>query len=374
MNPAIAIVLTGALVASACALVGSFLVLRRMALLGDAISHSVLPGIVIAFLVTGSRSSIPMLIGAGAVGVLTVFLVERLHRSGRLYEDASIGVVFPALFALGVILVSRYAWQVDIDLDCVLYGEIAYVPWDVLTVAGADLGPRAIWVTGAVLAIDLVVVLLFYKELKLTSFDPALAAALGFSPVAVHYLLMSAVSVTVVGAFESVGAILVVAMLVVPPAAAYLWTRRLSTMLVLAVTFGVVSVVAGYLAARALDFSIAGGMAVAAGALFLVALVASPAQGLVALALRRRRLTLRLEGRLLLLHLDEDGTASPRDAVRRRLGWPPARLDRVAARVADRGWVVTEGDRLALSSEGRDLRRGPLADLVGHDVGGATET
>lgn len=369
MSPEVAIVATGGLVAASCALVGSFLVLRRMALLGDAISHSVLPGIVLAFLATGSRSSIPMLVGAGVLGVLTVFLVERLHRSGRLYEDASIGVVFPALFALGVILVSRYAWQVDLDLDCVLYGEIAYVPWDTLTLYGHDLGPRALWVTGFVFLVDLGLVLALYKELELTSFDPALAAALGFSPVLVHYLLMSAVSVTVVGAFESVGAILVVAMLVVPPAAAYLWTHRLSTMLGLAVAFGLVAVLAGYAGARALDVSIAGGIAVSAGALFVVSLIASPGHGLVARAVRRRRLALRLEGRLLLLHLEEDGRPTPRSAVRTRLGWPRRRLDRVASRVADRGWVVAGADALALSDAGRELRRGPMADLVGHDAG-----
>jgi len=275
MSPAHSIMLAGAFVGAACALVGSFLVLRRMALLGDAVSHAVLPGIVIAFLVTGSRSSLPMLLGAGALGLATVLLVELFNRSRRLREDASIGVVFPALFSVGVILISRYASQVDLDLDCVLYGEIAYVPLDVLVLAGKALGPKALWVNGALLLVDLLFVLLLYKELKISTFDAGLAAALGFSPALLHYLLMGAVSVTVVGAFESVGAILVVAMLVVPPAAAYLLTERLSHMLALAAALGAASAVAGYGLARWWDCSIAGAMALVTGVFFLAAFLFS---------------------------------------------------------------------------------------------------
>ena len=282
MSPAVVIMLVASLVAASCALVGSFLVLRKMALLGDAISHAVLPGIAIAFLWTGNRAALPMVLGAGALGVLTVFLVEMFHKSGRLKEDASIGVVFPALFSIGVIMISRYASQVDLDLDCVLYGEIAYAPWDLLTIGGRDAGPKALWVTGSVLLLNTALVLTLWKELKLSTFDSGLAVTLGFSPVVLHYLLMSAVSVTVVGSFESVGAILVVAMLVVPPATAYLLTERLERMLVVAVLLGITSAVGGYALARWLDASIAGAMATVAGLQFLAALLLSPGHGLLA--------------------------------------------------------------------------------------------
>jgi manganese/zinc/iron transport system permease protein len=271
VSPELVILLVGSLVAVNCALLGSFLVLRKMALLGDAISHAVLPGIVVAFLLTGSRSPLPMLVGAGALGLLTVFLVELFHKTRRLAEDASIGVVFPALFSLGVILISRYTAQVDLDLDCVLYGEIAYAPWDLWLVGERSLGPRALWVNGALLAVNLAFVLSLWKELKVSTFDPELAAALGFSPAVMHYLLMGAVSMTVVGAFESVGAILVVAMLVVPPAAAFLLTERLGSMVTLAAAFGVLSTLGGYALARALDASIAGAMATVAGAVLAAA-------------------------------------------------------------------------------------------------------
>ncbi|MEM9293821.1 MAG: metal ABC transporter permease [Acidobacteriota bacterium] len=348
---ALVIVAVGSLVAASCALVGSFLVLRKMALLGDAISHAVLPGIVIAFLISGGRSTVSMMIGATALGVLTVFLVELSYRTRRLKEDASIGVVFPALFALGVLLISRYASAVDLDLDCVLYGEIAYAPLDVLTWGDLSLGPRALWLTGFVFLLNLSLVTLFYKELKITTFDTQLAATLGFAPTLVHYLLMSLVSVTVVGSFESVGAILVVAMLVVPPSAAYLLTQRLSTLLFLAVGLGVASALFGYLLARTLDASIAGGMAVMSGLIFLACFCFAPRHGLLARWLRHRRLGRRLAEQLLMLHLPKAGELGW-ELLDQRFRWAPGRLRAIARRLQERGWVEPGEAGLRLTAEG----------------------
>ena len=355
MSPTLVILVAASCVAASCALIGSFLVLRKMALLGDAISHAVLPGIAIAFLVTGDRAPLPMVIGAGAFGVLTVLLVELFNRSRRLREDASIGVVFPALFSLGVILISRYASQVDLDLDCVLYGEIAYAPWDTLIVAGSDVGPKALWVNGGVLLVDLLFVLLFYKELKLSTFDAGLAFSLGFSPALMHYLLMSAVSVTVVGAFESVGAILVVAMLVVPPATAYLLTEKLGRMLCLAVFLGILSALGGYALARWWDASIAGCMAAVAGAMFVAALLFSPGHGLVSRLVRLWRMSRRLSGQLLLLHLQKGGEVVPVAKLERRFGWSRRRLQRVLAGLARAGWIESEGEGLRLTARGAEV-------------------
>jgi manganese/zinc/iron transport system permease protein len=290
MTPTLWIVLTGSLAAASCALVGSFLVLRRMAMLGDAISHAVLPGIAIAFLVSSSRAPFVMLIGAGALGVLTSVIVEWLHRSGRLQQDASIGVTFTWLFAVGVILITAFAGQVDLDQECVLYGEIAYVPWDTWVQGGRSLGPRAVWILGAALAFNVAWISLAYKELKLCAFDPELAASLGIPVAFFHYLLMAATSITTVTAFESVGAILVVAMLVGPAATAYLLTDRLSRMLMIAVGVGILSSVLGYLLAHALDCSIAGAMSVVIGALFALALLFSPTHGVLVRRWRLRRL------------------------------------------------------------------------------------
>jgi manganese/zinc/iron transport system permease protein len=282
------IMLTGALVAASCGFLGCFLILRRMAMLGDAISHAILPGIVIAFLFSGSRETLPMLIGAAVVGLLTVFFVQLLHQSG-VKSDAAIGVTFTALFSVGVVLVSLYAQQVDLDLDCVLYGEIAYVPWDTWEWGGMDMGPRAVWAVGGVFLISLLVVGLFFKQFKLCSFDPAMAAAVGIPVVLFHYLLMTLVSLTTVASFESVGAILVVAMLVVPGAAAYLLTDRLHVMLFISMGIGVLCSVFGYMLASWLDSSIAGAMTAVSGVLFLLAFLFSPRHGVVAKAIAQRR-------------------------------------------------------------------------------------
>ncbi|MDU4698781.1 MAG: metal ABC transporter permease [Paenibacillus sp.] len=283
------IILTGTLVAASCGILGCFLVLRKMAMVGDAISHSVLPGIAIAFLISSSRDSLLMLIGAAVLGLITVFLIQALQQSG-LQSDASIGIVFTALFAVGVILISRNASHIDLDLDCVLFGEIAYVQWDTWIWNGYDMGPVAVWMLGGTLLFVLAAILLFYKQFKLCTFDPALAAAVGIPVALFHYLLMGLVSLSTVASFESVGAILVVGMLIIPASAAYLLTDRLSVMLGYSVLIGAISAAGGYYAAKWLDASIAGSMVTVAGILFLLALVGSPKQGLIARFGRRRRL------------------------------------------------------------------------------------
>jgi manganese/zinc/iron transport system permease protein len=283
------IILIGALVACSCSIVGCFLVLRKMSMIGDAISHSVLPGIVIAFLVSGSRDSLIMMLGAAALGLLTVFLIGMFQNSG-VQSDASIGVVFTALFAVGVVLVSLFTRQVDLDLDCVLYGEIAYAPWNTLEIGGMDLGPKAVWGVGGTFLLNLLVIGLFYKQFKICAFDPAMAAAVGIPVVFFHYLLMSLVSVTTVASFESVGAILVVGMLIVPAATAYLLTERLSTMIAISMGIGVVSSVLGYYAAYMFDASIAGCMITVAGILFVITLFLSPTHGVLVKKWRRKRI------------------------------------------------------------------------------------
>ncbi len=283
------IIVTGILVAVACSTVGVFLVLRKMSMIGDAISHSVLPGIVIAFLFSGTRDSLFLMMGAAVLGLVTVFLIQ-MFQNGGVQADASIGVVFTALFSIGIVLISLFANRVDLDLDCVLYGEIAYVPWNTLELFGYSIGPKAIWGAGGALLANVVVIGLFYKQFKLCSFDPALAAAIGIPVAFFHYLLMGLVSVTTVASFESVGAILVVGMLTVPAATAYLLTERLSRMLLIAAGVGSASAVLGYAAAYVLDASIAGCMVSVAGLLFVMALLFSPSHGVVWKRLRLRKL------------------------------------------------------------------------------------
>jgi manganese/zinc/iron transport system permease protein len=338
MSGAVQIMLLGSFVAAACALVGSFLMLRRLSMLGDAISHAVLPGIVLAFMLTGgARNSWLMLLGAAAFGLLTVWLVELLQHSRLLAIDAALGVVFPVLFALGVVLVSRFTGSVHLDVDCVLYGEIAYAPLDPWVVFGQSLGARGMWQAGAVLLLLSTLLVLFYRPLEVSTFDPQLAITLGISQLLVHGGLMALVSLTVVVSFEAVGAILVVAMLVVPPATAYLLTDRLKKMLLLAVIAGVLSAVLGYLAASAADVSIAGAMACVAGAQFLLAMVVSPKHGVLSWLLARRRQKRALEARLVLRWLERHGAQPASDqaaAIAASLGWSSHRVSRVLAAVS----------------------------------------
>ncbi|MEM6359533.1 MAG: metal ABC transporter permease [Bacteroidota bacterium] len=276
------IILAGSLVAISCGLLGCYLILRKMAMVGDAISHAVLPGIVIAFLLHGSRDSIIMLVGAGIIGMATTFLIEFFHKKGQLQTDASIGVTFTWLFAVGVILISAYAGQVDLDQDCVLYGEIAYVPIDLwITDAGTIMGPRVMYIAGSVLLILLIFIGFGYKELFLTTFDPSFAAAIGISTSLWHYLLMGAVSLTTVASFEAVGAILVVALLIAPPATAYLLTENLKKMMIISSVLGVLISISGYYLATGLDGSIAGAMASMAGLFFGLAFLFSPKEGII---------------------------------------------------------------------------------------------
>lgn len=271
---ALYIILTATLFSISCGILGCFLILRKMAMVGDAISHAVLPGIVIAFLLTGSRESFEMIFGAALFGILTTFLIEFFHKRARLQTDASIGVTFTSLFALGVILISVYAGQVDLDQECVLYGEIAYVPIDLwITAAGQVMGPRALYIAAVVLLINLLFIRIGYKQLYLTTFDPEFAATVGVSVSLWNYLLMGAVSMTTVAAFDSVGAILVVALLVVPAATAYLLTNKFSHMLWLTVLISVIMSSLGYFLAAAIDGSIAGAIVAVSGVLFGLAFV-----------------------------------------------------------------------------------------------------
>ncbi len=365
------IVAAGVLSAVACALPGNFLVLRRMSMMGDAISHAVLPGLAIAFLITGSRGGVPMLVGAAAGGLLTALLTQWIHRLGKVEESASMGVVFTTLFAIGLILIVRAADHVDLDPGCVLYGAIELTPLHTVPFAGREV-PRVIIDLGAVLLFNLGFIGLFYKELKLAAFDPELATSLGYSAQGLHYALMAVVAVTTVACFESVGSILVIAMLVVPPATAYLLTDRLGVMLVLSVVLAAASAVTGHLGAvlapRAFGYpgvstSTAGMMAVMTGLFFLAALVAAPRHGVLPRVWRRRAQARRRVGEDLLgllYRLEERGEHEVRRAprlMREALGvggWPLALALRELRRA---GLVEARDGELHATEAGRVAAR-----------------
>ena len=277
----------GFLVGLTCSLVGVFLVLRQISLVGDAISHSLLPGIALAFLISGARDSQTMLIGAIGAGVLTTVLVELIYKKSRLKLDAALGTVFTTLFAIGVIIISIFADSVDLDAECVLYGEIAFIPLtDYSNFMGIS-APMPVVRLGAVCFILIGLMVAFYKELIVTSFDVGLAKSLGINVNVFHYGLMIALSVVIVYSFESVGAILVIALLIFPVTTAQLLTDRISVIFRLCpVLAGLYSVLGLHLAVW-LDCSIAGAMAVVAGLIFGLVWFCSPSRGLIAGFMKR---------------------------------------------------------------------------------------
>ena len=287
---------------------------RRMSLMGAAIAHAVLPGLVVAYLLTGTTSSLAMLAGAACVALVTTALIELVHRSLRVEESAAMGVVFVTLFAIGVLLLERYGGsRIHLDADCVLYGQIEGIFWfGAPSLASA---PREVRTLALVALLSLGFVAALFKELRLTSFDPALATALGFRSGLVRYALMAMTAIVCVASFEAVGSIVVIAMLIVPALVARLFTDRLGVMLgmagVIAAGAGALGVYAAHAVPGALGMahsvSAAGGIGVLLGLLLALAATLSPRSGLVSRALRRVALRVRVRREDMLASLHRAG-------------------------------------------------------------------
>lgn len=268
------IVLMGFFVTAACGLVGNYLLLRHMALVGDAISHSILPGLIVAFIIFRHVSIWVSFAGALAAAFVTVVSIEFIHKQSRVKPDAAMCIVFTALFALGVAMMSSMESQgsIHIDADHVLYGEIAFVALEPpFVLAGLELGPPSVLRMAVVLGVIALAIAVFYKELLVTSFDAGLSKSLGMRTGVWHYALMGALAIVVVAAFEAVAAILAVAMLIVPPMFAGQLSERLPTRLVLTVLHAALTALIGYHLSVWLRCSAAGAMVVAASLLFAMA-------------------------------------------------------------------------------------------------------
>lgn len=264
------IIFTASIISISCGLLGVFMMLRKMSMTGDAISHAVLPGIVIGFFVSGSQRGLEVIIGAGLLGIIATLVINWLKNKAKVQLDASIGITFTLLFAVGIILINLLAYKVDLDQECVLYGEIAYLPIDLwITKAGFSMGPRITYLAILNLLLVCTFIFLLYKELSLTSFDENFSLVIGLPAGAINLALMSMVSYTTVSSFEAVGAILVVALLVVPPATAFLWTKKLTSLVKLTVAIGIFIAITGYYMAYLVDSSIAGMMVAVSGIGFL---------------------------------------------------------------------------------------------------------
>jgi manganese/zinc/iron transport system permease protein len=266
------VLLIGLLTAIACAIPGTYLVLRRMSMMSDAISHSVLPGIIIAFLIVLDRSSPFIILGAALSGLLMVYLTELISRSKLVKTDASIGLVFPGLFSIGVILISMQMSSVHFHEHSVLVGDITLSALNNLVIDGVDYGPKSLYILGSVIMINLLFIIIFFKELNITTFDPQISAVLGFKNLTLHYLFMTIVSITAVASFDAAGSILVIALFIVPAATAHLFTRTVISMIVWAIIFAIISSISGFYLSIYFDAAVSGGIAVMCGVVFLLTL------------------------------------------------------------------------------------------------------
>lgn len=353
----IEIQLIASIVAVACAIPGTFLVLRKMAMISDAISHSILPGIVLGFFITHDLNSPILILLAAFTGIITVVLVEYIQKTGLVKEDTAIGLVFPALFSIGVILIAKNANDVHLDVDAVLLGELAFAPFDRLLIGGTDVGPKSLWVVGSILIITVTLLVTFFKELKVSTFDKGLAASLGFSPAIIHYGLMSVSSVTTVGAFDAVGAILVVALMIAPAAAAYLLTTDLKKMLVLSVGVGIFSAILGYWVAHWLDASIAGSITTVLGLVFLIVYLFAPSKGIIAVLYKEKQQRIEVSLLTFLLHLKNHDELEERHVkhLNEHINWQKVRSKSVLDLALKNNMIEIDNNIVSLTNKGDEF-------------------
>ena len=359
MSPQLEIQIIAVIVAVACSLPGVFLVLRKMAMMSDAITHTILLGIVIAFFAVNSLTSPLLIVGAAIMGVITVFLTEMLNSTGLVSEDSAIGIVFPLLFSIAIIIISKYAGSVHLDTDSVLLGELAFAPFNRMVVFGKDIGPKAMYSMGTILILNLIFIIVFFKELKIVTFDPALAAVLGFAPTLIHYSLMTVVSVTAVGAFESVGSILVIAFMIGPPVTAYLLTDDLKYLIFISSGVGAINGILGYQFAHYFDVSISGSMALMTGIVFFLVFILAPKKGLVTTIRRRRFQKVDFAEKSLLFHIyNHEGDANEVlecgvNTIQKHLKWKDEFLNKIIDKLKERDNIYIKDNIIKLTDDGR---------------------
>ena len=360
MGFSLEIQLIAIMVASACSILGTFLVLKSMAMVSDAITHTILLGIVVAFFAVHDLNSPLLIVGAGIVGVLTVYLVELLNSTRLVKEDSAIGVVFPLLFSIAVILISKYAGNVHLDVDSVLLGELAFAPFNRVQIFGFSVA-KGLVTTFVIFLINLSFVVIFFKELKISVFDKALAITLGMKPILIHYILMSLVSMTAVSSFEAVGSILVVAFMIGPPITAYLLTDKLKVMIGLSLVLGAVASIIGFHLARFFDVSIAGSIAVIIGVIFLLTLIFSPKKGLIFTINRKKSQKMAFSLRILLIHLSNHANTKKEkdecgvETIENHLLWSKSFLKKVIDKAEKSKYIYVDNGVFKLSERGEKV-------------------
>ena len=346
--------------AVACAVLSPFLVLRKLSMVSDAISHSVLLGIVIAFFIVKDVGSPFLIVGAATFGVITVFAVELLSGTGLVKNDDAVGIVFPMFFALAVVLITKFARNVHLDTDVVLMGEVIIAPLNRVEFIGMSL-PKALVQMGILLLINLLFVIIFFKELKITTFDRGFAKLAGFSSVALFYVLMTLSSFTAVTAFDAVGAILVVSFLITPGAAAYLISKDLKVMIAISVGYAVINSSIGYVLSLIMNVSMSGMTAAAAGVTFLLTVLFTREGLITAIFIRLKRKS-ELKPGLFLTHIGnhsgkkEESEELGLGSIKDHLKWKQAEVDKIAERLIKKGLIRIDTDKniYDLTERGRE--------------------
>jgi cation ABC superfamily ATP binding cassette transporter, membrane protein len=345
----------------ACAVLGVFLVLRRLSMVSDAISHSVLLGIVIGYFVTKDIGSVLLIIGASLFGVLTTVCIELLIKSKRVTEDASVGIIFPLFFSIAVILITRYARNVHLDTEVVLIGEIILAPLHRINFLGLSL-PKALVQMSFVLLVNIVFIAVFFRKLKISSFDPVYAGVAGIAGAGLYYVFMALVSFTAVSAFESVGAILTISFFISPAASAYLISKDLKITIFLAAVYAVVNSCIGYFLAVKFNVSMSGMCALVSGLTFMITIAVYPG-GIITKMIRYIKNKNRFSRELLILHIDNHTGKKNAlgelgySTIREHIAWSDSKLKYVLDKLIKKGYVYRAKERgvYSLTETGKKL-------------------
>lgn len=270
MNYIIQIQIIAILISLSCSISGVFLILKKMSMMSDSITHTVLLGIVISYLIFNDLNSPFLIIGASIIGIVTVYLTNILSNTKLLSEDSSIGIIYPFLFSIAIILISKYTSNTHLDVDAVFLGSLEFTTFDRLIINGIDLGSKAIYKSIIILFITIIFIKIFYKELKVSTFDPVYSIVIGLSSVVINYLFMFLISINVVAAFDATGSILVISFMVGPPVTAYLISNDIKKMIYISCVISIISCILGVLIAFLIDLSISGTISVVILIIFFI--------------------------------------------------------------------------------------------------------
>ena len=347
------------LVSTSCSIVGSFIVAKRMSMLSDGISHAILLGIVLTFFVVKNLDSPLLLVGAVLSGIVLVLLTEFLQSSKLLNHDTALGLVFPFFFGLGVLLIARFASTVHLDIDAVILGELAFAPFHRFEILGYDIGSKALIYMSLILLLNFAMIMFFFKEFFLISFDGDLGYILGMKPRLLSYVLVLILSITTVGAFEAVGSILVVALLVVPPATAIMLTQSMRKILAVSIAISILISILGFYLALYFDLIISGMISSLLGLLFFLVFLLNPKNGYFSRIIQQKKRKIENHISLLVVHLSqhENTKAQAKECnksnIAKHLFWNPHHTQKIILVAIQEGLVYLKKNILILSENGK---------------------